>query len=94
MQVHIPSFAPARILIVGDVMLDRYWYGPSTRISPEAPVPVVRVEQIEERLAGLRPVQPRVGTLLLQQLRVLRLFVAGQRGGQEGHAPSVATALG
>jgi rfaE bifunctional protein kinase chain/domain len=41
-----------RILIVGDVMLDRYWFGEVSRISPEAPVPVVRIERREERLGG------------------------------------------
>lgn len=41
-----------RILVVGDVMLDRYWFGEVNRISPEAPVPVVRVERREERLGG------------------------------------------
>jgi D-glycero-beta-D-manno-heptose-7-phosphate kinase len=45
------SSAP-RILVVGDVMLDRYWFGEVNRISPEAPVPVVRVERREERLGG------------------------------------------
>ena len=42
----------ARILVVGDVMLDRYWFGEVSRISPEAPVPVVKVERTEERLGG------------------------------------------
>lgn len=46
-----PSNSP-RILISGDVMLDRYWFGEVSRISPEAPVPVVRVERREERLGG------------------------------------------
>ncbi len=41
-----------RILVVGDVMLDRYWFGDVSRISPEAPVPVVRVQRREERLGG------------------------------------------
>ena len=41
-----------RLLVVGDVMLDRYWFGEVSRISPEAPVPVVKVEKIEERLGG------------------------------------------
>ena len=41
-----------RILVVGDVMLDRYWFGAVHRISPEAPVPIVRVEKREERLGG------------------------------------------
>lgn len=44
--------AAARILIVGDVMLDRYWFGEVHRISPEAPVPVVKVERSDERLGG------------------------------------------
>jgi len=41
-----------RLLVVGDVMLDRYWFGEVSRISPEAPVPVVKVERSEERLGG------------------------------------------
>ena len=44
--------AGARILVVGDAMLDRYWFGSVERISPEAPVPVVRVTREEERLGG------------------------------------------
>ncbi|HEX7635902.1 MAG TPA: D-glycero-beta-D-manno-heptose-7-phosphate kinase [Noviherbaspirillum sp.] len=50
-NISIPLKAP-RILVVGDVMLDRYWFGEVSRISPEAPVPVVRVERREERLGG------------------------------------------
>lgn len=46
------SIQAVRILVVGDVMLDRYWFGEVNRISPEAPVPVVRVERCEERLGG------------------------------------------
>ncbi len=41
-----------RVLVVGDVMLDRYWFGDVSRISPEAPVPVVRIEKRDERLGG------------------------------------------
>lgn len=49
----IPGAACApRILVVGDIMLDRYWFGDVNRISPEAPVPVVRVARREERLGG------------------------------------------
>ncbi len=44
--------AAARVLVVGDVMLDRYWFGEVHRISPEAPVPVVRVSRSEDRLGG------------------------------------------
>jgi D-beta-D-heptose 7-phosphate kinase / D-beta-D-heptose 1-phosphate adenosyltransferase len=50
--MHLPDFSRARLLIVGDVMLDSYWHGATSRISPEAPVPVVRVEQEEARLGG------------------------------------------
>jgi rfaE bifunctional protein kinase chain/domain len=46
------DFSHARILVVGDVMLDRYWFGEVSRISPEAPVPVVRVTRSDERLGG------------------------------------------
>ncbi|MEM5450532.1 D-glycero-beta-D-manno-heptose-7-phosphate kinase [Paraburkholderia sp. BR14262] len=44
--------AGASVLVVGDVMLDRYWFGDVSRISPEAPVPVVHVQRSEERLGG------------------------------------------
>ncbi len=46
------ALAASRVLVVGDVMLDRYWFGEVERISPEAPVPVVRVQREEERLGG------------------------------------------
>src|SRR5690606_12823635 len=48
----IPETAASRVLVVGDVMLDRYWFGDVSRISPEAPVPVVKVEKMEERPGG------------------------------------------
>lgn len=48
----LPDFSKARLLVVGDVMLDRYWFGDVSRISPEAPVPVVKVERSEERPGG------------------------------------------
>lgn len=48
----VPDTSRARILVVGDVMLDRYWFGEVSRISPEAPVPVVKVERSEERPGG------------------------------------------
>lgn len=46
------KLATARVLVVGDVMLDRYWFGDVNRISPEAPVPVVHVQRKEDRLGG------------------------------------------
>ena len=57
------SFAQARVLVVGDVMLDRYWYGAVDRISPEAPVPVLRVTREEERLGGAANVASNVAAL-------------------------------
>ncbi len=53
----------SRVLVVGDVMLDRYWYGAVDRISPEAPVPVVRVTREEERPGGAANVAYNVVTL-------------------------------
>jgi D-beta-D-heptose 7-phosphate kinase/D-beta-D-heptose 1-phosphate adenosyltransferase len=46
------DFRSARILVIGDVMLDQYWLGDTSRISPEAPVPVIRVTASETRLGG------------------------------------------
>ncbi len=48
----IPPYDASRILVYGDLILDRYWYGHATRISPEAPVPVVKVDQSEARPGG------------------------------------------
>jgi len=52
-----------RLLVVGDVMLDRYWFGEVSRISPEAPVPVVQVARQEERLGGAANVARNAGSL-------------------------------
>jgi len=46
------QLAQARVLVVGDAMLDRYWHGAVDRISPEAPVPVVKVTREEERIGA------------------------------------------
>lgn len=51
-QARAPALDTVRMLVVGDVMLDRYWFGEVSRISPEAPVPVVRIERREARLGG------------------------------------------
>jgi len=56
-------FARCRILVVGDVMLDRYWHGDVTRISPEAPVPVVHIQREEVRLGGAANVALNIRTL-------------------------------
>ena len=52
MLATLPDFSKARVLVIGDVMLDRYWSGKAARISPEAPVPVVHVKTIEDRVGG------------------------------------------
>jgi len=55
--------ARGRVLVVGDVMLDRYWFGAVDRISPEAPVPVVRIERSEERPGGAANVARNAASL-------------------------------
>ena len=52
MKLVMPRLDKAQVLVVGDLMLDRYWHGPTSRISPEAPVPVVKVNQREDRPGG------------------------------------------
>ncbi len=59
----VPSFSSARVLIVGDVMLDRYWFGDVERISPEAPVPVIKVGRVEDRTGGAANVARNVASL-------------------------------
>ncbi len=80
-----PSFevahlAQARVLVVGDVMLDRYWFGDVSRISPEAPVPVVKVQRQEERLGGAANVARNLASLGVQTtlLSVVGRDEAGQ----------------
>ena len=51
-SMSLGDFSRVRLLVVGDVMLDRYWFGDASRISPEAPVPVVKIERSEERPGG------------------------------------------
>src|SRR5210317_358431 len=63
MKFEIPPFQQARILVVGDVMLDRYWHGKATRVSPEAPVPVVKVENEEGRPGGAGNVALNIAAL-------------------------------
>lgn len=63
MKLSMPRFDQAPVLVVGDVMLDRYWHGGTSRISPEAPVPVVRVDQIEDRPGGAANVALNIAAL-------------------------------
>ncbi|WP_045846287.1 D-glycero-beta-D-manno-heptose-7-phosphate kinase, partial [Aquitalea pelogenes] len=57
------DLAGARVLVVGDVMLDRYWFGDVSRISPEAPVPVARIGRMEERAGGAANVARNIASL-------------------------------
>ncbi|WP_434456989.1 bifunctional D-glycero-beta-D-manno-heptose-7-phosphate kinase/D-glycero-beta-D-manno-heptose 1-phosphate adenylyltransferase HldE [Stutzerimonas urumqiensis] len=63
MKLSMPRFDQAPVLVVGDVMLDRYWHGGTSRISPEAPVPVVRVDQVEDRPGGAANVALNIAAL-------------------------------
>jgi len=63
MKLECPRFDKAQVLVIGDVMLDRYWYGSTTRISPEAPVPVVKVGQREDRIGGAGNVALNIASL-------------------------------
>lgn len=61
-ELKLPDFK-GRVTVIGDVMLDRYWYGSSSRISPEAPVPVVNVERYESRAGGAANVALNLASL-------------------------------
>ncbi len=100
MTLPLPSqqaLAGCRVLVVGDAMLDRYWFGAVDRISPEAPVPVVRVTSEEERLGGAANVALNVKVLGAQctLLTVVGDDAAGRRLcellAQQGVAPVVGT---
>lgn len=59
----LPQFSSASVLVIGDVMLDRYWKGSSSRISPEAPVPIVKVNEKEDRAGGAANVALNISAL-------------------------------
>ncbi|MEE9398340.1 MAG: bifunctional D-glycero-beta-D-manno-heptose-7-phosphate kinase/D-glycero-beta-D-manno-heptose 1-phosphate adenylyltransferase HldE [Methylococcales bacterium] len=61
--MQLPDYSSANVLVAGDLMLDRYWHGGTSRISPEAPVPVVHVKEIEERVGGAGNVALNVAAL-------------------------------
>ena len=63
LKISEAAMQAAKVLVVGDAMLDRYWFGAVERISPEAPVPVVRITREEERLGGAANVALNVKTL-------------------------------
>jgi D-beta-D-heptose 7-phosphate kinase / D-beta-D-heptose 1-phosphate adenosyltransferase len=61
--MQLPDYCSARVLVVGDLMLDRYWHGSTSRISPEAPVPVVHVKNNEQRAGGAGNVALNIAAL-------------------------------
>lgn len=63
MTLGVPDFSRVGVLVAGDVMLDEYWFGPTSRISPEAPVPVVRVTGSEARAGGAANVAANLASL-------------------------------
>ena len=63
MSIRVPDFSKTRVLVVGDVMLDRYWSGDANRVSPEAPVPVIIVKNREDRLGGAANVAANLRSL-------------------------------
>jgi D-beta-D-heptose 7-phosphate kinase/D-beta-D-heptose 1-phosphate adenosyltransferase len=63
MTLTVPDFSRVGVLVAGDVMLDEYWSGPTSRISPEAPVPVVRVTGSEARAGGAANVAANLASL-------------------------------
>ena len=63
MTISIPDFSSTRVVVAGDVMLDRYLFGSTGRISPEAPVPVVHVQQTDDRPGGAANVAVNLAAL-------------------------------
>jgi D-beta-D-heptose 7-phosphate kinase/D-beta-D-heptose 1-phosphate adenosyltransferase len=74
MLTQLPDFTKASVLVIGDVMLDRYWFGETARISPEAPVPVVKIKQTDERPGGAGNVALNIAAL---GAKVTLLGIAG-----------------
>jgi D-beta-D-heptose 7-phosphate kinase/D-beta-D-heptose 1-phosphate adenosyltransferase len=75
----IPDFSRVRVLVAGDAMLDEYWFGDTARISPEAPVPVVRTRSAEQRAGGAANVALNVAALGAQTV-LAGIVGADERG--------------
>lgn len=63
MKIDLSEFSKVKILVIGDIMLDRYWHGLTRRISPEAPVPIVEIDNIEEKPGGAANVAMNIRAL-------------------------------
>ena len=98
MAQYSAEFKQAKVLVLGDVMLDRYWFGATNRISPEAPVPVVRVQENEERAGGAANVAMNIASLNVP-VQLMGLIGQDETGSALSHllekqkTPSISTAL-
>jgi len=63
MQKQLPDFTKNSVIVIGDIMLDRYWFGDTSRISPEAPVPVIKIKQNDDRPGGAGNVALNIAAL-------------------------------
>ncbi len=63
MNINLPNFEKSRVLVIGDVMLDRYWQGEASRISPEAPIPIVHIKEFTDSPGGASNVALNVKAL-------------------------------
>ena len=79
MSLTVPDFSAVNVLTVGDLMLDQYWFGPTTRISPEAPVPVVNISGAQARAGGAANVAVNLAAL---GVRASLLGIAGDDANQ------------
>jgi D-beta-D-heptose 7-phosphate kinase/D-beta-D-heptose 1-phosphate adenosyltransferase len=70
MSLAVPDFSAVQVLVIGDLMLDQYWFGPTCRISPEAPVPVVKVTGQEARPGGAANVGVNLASLGVETIVV------------------------
>jgi len=86
MKLEMPRFNQAQVLVAGDVMLDRYWHGSTSRISPEAPVPVVNIKHDDERPGGAANVALNIAAL------GAKAALIGATGDDE-HAQTLQTSL-
>ncbi len=85
--MRVLDFDAAQVIVVGDVMLDKYWLGPTSRISPEAPVPVVKIEDADQRPGGAANVALNIAALGAQ------VIVMGL-GGEDESARTLDKVLG
>lgn len=75
MKISLPDYSKCQLLVVGDVMLDQYWTGNTSRISPEAPVPVVHVQDLQDRAGGAANVALNIASL---EAKVKLLGIVGK----------------